>query len=204
MRKANTTKDSDTFWDEIANSFDEEPDHGLRDPAVRQAWTALIQNCFPGRNSSILDIGCGTGSLSLVLAGLGHQVTGVDLSPAMISIAKSKAQAQNAAIPFQVMDAAYPEFQLHQFNSILCRHLLWALPEPDQVLLRWADLLKPHGRLVLIEGYWGSGTGLHADEIIKMLPPAFARVSVQKLSDNTSLWGKTVTDERYAILADLE
>ncbi|MGB4872206.1 MAG: class I SAM-dependent methyltransferase, partial [Candidatus Promineifilaceae bacterium] len=44
--------------------------------------------------AAILDIGCGTGSLSAVLAGLGHQVTGIDLSPVMISIAQTKAAKQ--------------------------------------------------------------------------------------------------------------
>ena len=102
-----------------------------------------------------------------------------------------------------MMDAAFPQLPHEQFAVLVCRHLLWALPEPEQVLHRWTKFLKRKGRLILIEGYWGTGSGLHASEIVEMLPPSFTNVSVQNLSANPNLWGKDVTDERYAIIADL-
>ena len=49
-------------------------------------------------------------------------------------------------------------------------HLLWALREPAQVLQRWVNLLVPGGRLILIEGYWHTGGGLHAEEVTEALP----------------------------------
>ena len=95
-------------WDRFAASFDDEPDHGLRDPIVRQQWTNFLRACLPETRSAVLDIGCGTGSLSVVLAELGHTVTGIDLSPAMISLARTKAEAREVRVEFQVMDAASP------------------------------------------------------------------------------------------------
>jgi 2-polyprenyl-3-methyl-5-hydroxy-6-metoxy-1,4-benzoquinol methylase len=137
-----------------------------------------------------------------VLAGLGHQVTGIDLSPAMISLARTKAANLGLQIEFQVMDAASPQLSAAQFDAIICRHLLWTLPEPKEVLQRWADLLKPKGRIILIEGFWKTGAGLRANEIIEILPTSFTDYSLTNLSENSNLWGKAVDDERYAIIAD--
>jgi SAM-dependent methyltransferase len=139
-----------------------------------------------------------------VLAELGHAVTGIDLSPAMISLAEAKAAAAGYPIAFQIMDAAFPQFPLQLFDVLVCRHLLWALPEPAQVLRRWIALLKPGGRLVLVEGYWKTDAGLHAHEIVAALPPTLINVAIQDLSDQPDLWGGAVSDERYAISADLQ
>ncbi|MBK7453461.1 MAG: class I SAM-dependent methyltransferase [Anaerolineales bacterium] len=195
-------QESQQYWDDLASTFDNEPDHGLRDTLIRETWTEFLKTWLPQTNATILDIGCGTGSLSIVLAELGHKVIGVDLSPSMISHAQAKAAAHGFQIEFHVMDAAYPQLSYQQFDVIICRHLLWALPEPEQVLQRWVEFLKQKGRLVLVEGFWVTGAGLHAEEILKMLPSSFINVSNQNLSDNPNFWGGSVTDERYAIIAD--
>ena len=197
-------QESRQYWDDLASSFDDEPDHGLRDSLVLEAWTELLKTWIPAANATILDIGCGTGSLSVILARLGHTVTGIDLSPSMISLARTKAAAYGLEIEFHIMDASHVQFAEHQFDMILCRHLLWALSEPEQVLQRWIKLLKPRGRLILIEGYWRTGAGLHAEEITEMLPSSFINISVRNLSNDPGFWGGTVTDERYIIIADLD
>lgn len=195
-------RESQQYWDDLAPTFDNEPDHGLRDDVIRETWTAFLRTWLPETSTTILDIGCGTGSLSVLLAGLGHKVTGIDLSPAMISLAQAKAATGGFQIEFHVMDAAFPQFPDQQFDVIICRHLLWALPEPEQVLRRWIELLKSKGRLILIEGFWVTGAGLHAQEILEMLPASFTNVSKQNLSDDPNYWGGRVSDERYAIVAD--
>ena len=195
-------QESRSLWDAAAASFDDEPDHGLRDPAVRAAWTDLLAALLP-TPGHVLDIGCGTGSLSLVLAERGHRVTGIDLSPAMIERARAKAAAAGQNIAFHIMDAAFPALPPQQFDAVICRHLLWALPEPAEVLQRWVGLLRPGGRLALIEGFWSTGAGLRAGDLVALLPSALTNVVVESLSDRPALWGGAVTDERYAISADL-
>ena len=189
------------YWDDAASTFDYEPDHGLSDPFVLEAWKSMLRIWLPSAHSTVLDAGCGTGSLSVVLAALGHKVTGIDLSPAMINFAKAKATSKGLGVEFHIMDAAFPGLAPRQFNAVICRHLLWTLPEPDQVLLRWTELLKQKGRFILVEGYWGTGAGLHANDVIKMLPSSFGNVKVEDLSDKPDFWGKSVSDERYAIIA---
>ncbi len=189
-------------WDRAAATFDDQPDHGLRDPAVREAWTDLLRGVLPARPCAVLDAGCGTGSLSVVLAGLGHRVTGIDLSPVMIARARAKAAAERLTVAFEVMDAAQPQLAPGQFDALLCRHLLWALPRPAQVLARWAALLRSGGRLVLLEGRWHTGAGLAAQSILEALPVEFARRDVVDLSRRPELWGGPVADERYLIVAE--
>jgi len=192
------------YWNDEAPNFDDEPDHGLRDLIVYEAWVSLLKTWLPAAPSTLLDIGCGTGSLSVVLAGLGYEVTGVDLSPSMITFAKAKALTKGLDVEFTIMDAAFPGLAPRQFNAIICRHLLWALPQPDNVLQRWTRLLKQNGTLVLVEGFWEAGGGLHLDEVRKILPSSFTGVTIENLSDHPDLWGKHVPDERYVIIACLE
>lgn len=189
------------YWDRLAATFDDEPDHGLRDPAVRGAWRDLLAEWLPAGRVVALDIGCGTGSLSLLLAELGHWVVGTDWSPEMIARARAKMAAAGMPARFFVMDAAAPTLAPGRFDVVLCRHLLWALPDPARALRRWAHLLAPSGRLVLVEGYWHTGGGLHAGEIVHALPPSLANAQVHDLTGRPNLWGGAVGDERYALVA---
>lgn len=189
-------------WDNEAATFDNEPDHGLHPQAVCNAWTNLLAKSLPPSPASVLDIGCGTGSLSIVLAGLHYDVTGIDLSAAMIARANAKIKAAQCNITFLVMDAFIPDFPLHKFDVIVCRHLLWALPDSALALRRWSNILTPGGRLVLIEGRWHTGSGLSSQQVVAALPNVFTNVTVKNLSDQPDLWNGTVTDERYLVIAD--
>lgn len=191
-----------TYWNREAATFDEEADHGLRDPIVYAAWQNLLTEHLPASTAKILDIGCGTGTISLLLSRLGYHVSGIDLSPEMIALAKQKAERANQQIEFVVMDAARAQLGAGQFDVIICRHLLWALPELKAVLARWAQLLKPNGTLILIEGYWNNAGGLHADAVIDALPDSATHM-LQNLSEQSALWGGEVDDERYMVVAKL-
>src|SRR4051794_28692105 len=93
------------YWDEQAGSFDDEPDHGLRDPAVRDAWQRLLHAHLPPAPADVTDLGCGTGSLAVLLAQAGHRVRGIDLSDAMVSAAIAKADATGVTATFAQGDA---------------------------------------------------------------------------------------------------
>lgn len=195
------TTTSSVGWDAEAAGFDDEPDHGLRDPDVRRAWAARLASWLPARPGDLLDLGCGTGSLSLLAAEQGHRVTGVDRSPAMVKLARTKLAGRDAV--FLEGDAAAPPVGEQRFDAVLVRHVLWALPDPGRALSRWRHLLRPGGRLVLVEGVWGtvSPVGIPADQLTALLTPLAGRVRVERLSDDPALWGREVTDERYAVVA---
>ncbi len=183
-------------WDAYAATFDNEPDHGLRDPAVRAAWAGLLLPLMPPA-ARVADLGCGTGSLSVLLAAEGHRVRGLDLSAAMLEIATRKAEGLPAE--FRQGDAADPPYPAASCDVVLARHVLWALPDPDAALARWVHLLAPGGRLVLVEGLWFTGAGLPSAECEALVRRHRQEVTVTPLTD-PALWGRAVDDERYLVV----
>ena len=194
------TEDVRAFWDAEAERFDEEPDHGLRDPAVRATWGQLLREHLPEPPADVLDLGCGTGSLTVLLAEAGHRVHGVDLAPNMVAAARAKVAASGATASVEVGDAADPPGRPGAYDVVLTRHVLWALPDPSAALGRWARLLRPSGRLVLVEGWWWTGGGLTAAETERLACPYASDIRIVPLTDPL-LWGAPVEDERYLCVA---
>jgi ubiquinone/menaquinone biosynthesis C-methylase UbiE len=91
-------------------------------------------------------------------------VVGVDLSPVMIEQAERKARLSGVAVEYHVGDASHPDLPDGSFDVVLSRHLLWTLADPVAALSRWARLLNPRGRLVLIEGHWFDPSPTSTDE----------------------------------------
>ncbi|MGI5467915.1 methyltransferase domain-containing protein [Streptomyces sp. CA-132043] len=188
------------YWDSAAERFDDEPDHGLRDPAVRAAWAHRLRAWLPAEPSDILDLGCGTGSMALLAAEQGHRITGVDRSPRMVEAARAKLAGRDARL--MIGDAARPPVTARQFDVVLVRHVLWALPDPEAVLRNWVRLLRPGGRLVLIEGRWGEAApiGFTATDLERLTAPLARRTHLERLTEDAALWGREVRDERYALV----
>jgi 2-polyprenyl-3-methyl-5-hydroxy-6-metoxy-1,4-benzoquinol methylase len=183
-------------WDGEADRFDEQPDHGLADGRVRAAWTALLQDALPAPPARILDLGCGTGSLSVVLAELGHTVQGLDLSPRMLERAAAKARSHGVEVALLEGDASGPRVD-GPFDVVLSRHVLWTVPA---VLKRWTSLLTPGGRLILVEGHWHTGAGWCAENLLPLVRGATGTAELRHLPD-PALWGGPIEDERYLIMA---
>lgn len=188
------------FWDAEAETFDDEPDHGLRDPATRDAWRSLLLEHLPAAPARVADLGCGTGTLSMLLAGQGYDVDGVDLAPAMIKRAQAKASTAGLDVSFSVGDASDPPLPIASYDVVLSRHVLWALPDPDAGLRRWVDLLAPGGRLVLVEGRWFTGGGLTAADTAALLD-AVGREYVVRHLPEAVYWGREIDDERYLVVS---
>jgi ubiquinone/menaquinone biosynthesis C-methylase UbiE len=184
-------------WDAEAETFDREPDHGLADPACRTAWRDLLVEALPAAPSRVADLGCGTGTLSLLLAEEGHTVTGVDFSPEMVRRARAKA---GHVAEFHVGDAADPPLSPGSCDVVLCRHVLWALPDPAAALARWVALLAPGGRLVMVEGRWHTGGGLTAERTVALVE-ATGRAAVLRPMPEAVFWGGETGDERFLVVS---
>lgn len=193
--------DARALWDAEAEFFDDGPDHGLRDPAVRRAWAALLLPLLPGRGLRVADLGCGTGTLSQLLAEEGdHVVSGIDLSPEMIRRAAEKTALTVPTPSFTVADAADPPLPTGSFDAVLCRHVLWAMPDPAAALRRWIGLLAPGGMLILVEGRWHTGAGLSAEDCVQLVSDQREEAELRTLDDE-AYWGGPISDERYIVVS---
>jgi SAM-dependent methyltransferase len=204
-----------SYWNDFADAYDAEPDHGLGDLATRDAWRMLLQRWLPAQPSDVADLACGTGSLTALVAGLGHCVVGVDLAGNMVERARAKT-LELAGVTIKQGDVCAPPIEPVSVDVILARHILWTLPDPRAALAGWRSLLRPGGRFLLVEGRWWSvgdedyndearmpwAGGVRAVDLAAALAPLVRRIEVVPLTDPV-LWGKAIVDERYLLVADL-
>jgi ubiquinone/menaquinone biosynthesis C-methylase UbiE len=152
-------------WGRRAAHFDEDFGHSIRTPAERAAWDRIFDLVLGGRDALyVLDAGCGTGFLSLELASRGHRVTGIDFAPAMLAEARRKAAERDAAISFEEADAEQLPFAPGSFDLIVSRHVLWTLPHPEAAIREWIRVLRPGGRLAVIDGQFDPNFSVHQNE----------------------------------------
>jgi ubiquinone/menaquinone biosynthesis C-methylase UbiE len=145
-------------WDRRAPHFDEDFGHSIRTPAERAAWDRILDLVLAGHRAlESLDAGCGTGFLSFELATRGHHVSGVDFAPAMLAEARRKAAERSVSIRFEEADAEHLPFPAGGFDLVISRHLLWTLPHPEAAIDEWIRVLRPGGRLVVVDGQFDAG-----------------------------------------------
>jgi ubiquinone/menaquinone biosynthesis C-methylase UbiE len=145
-------------WDRRAPHFDEDFGHSIRTPAERAAWDRILDLVLAGHRAlESLDAGCGTGFLSFELATRGHHVTSVDFAPAMLAEARRKAAERSVSIRFEEADAEHLPFPAGGFDLVISRHLLWTLPHPEAAIDEWIRVLRPGGRLVVVDGQFDAG-----------------------------------------------
>ncbi len=140
-------------WNRRAAGFDSDFGHSIRTEAERAAWDRIVGLAVGGRAPlDALDVGCGTGFLSLELAGRGHRVTGVDFAPQMLAEARRKAASeQSLTVRFEEGDAEALQFSDESFDLVMTRHVLWTLPHPEAAIDQWIRVLRRGGRLAIID-----------------------------------------------------
>lgn len=112
-------------------------------------WQEELEARLPqGSPLNILDVGTGTGFFAILMAQLGHKVTGIDLTPAMLEEAAAMAAGLGLDIAFRHMDAQQLDFPDGTFDVVLSRNLTWTLPEPEKAYAEWHRVLKPGGLLL--------------------------------------------------------
>ena len=144
----------DGYWDRRARIYDEAQHRGGRDAVDRDLWGRVWSAALPPPPARVLDLGTGSGHAAFVLAGLGHEVTGVDSSTGMLDIARARAhRAKGAAPTFVHGDAVDPPVD-GDFDVVVNRYLMWTLRDPVSALRRWRTLLRPGGVLAVVDSTW--------------------------------------------------
>jgi SAM-dependent methyltransferase len=143
------------YWAEQSATFDLQSLHTPATEAEWQVWHGIASLLSGERgNLDVLDVGTGTGFLALLFAERGHRVTGGDLAGEMVDRAREKAQQRALECAFRVEDAEALTLPDAAFDLVVSRHLLWTLPHPEQALAEWIRVVRPGGRIAVLDGQW--------------------------------------------------
>lgn len=100
----------------------------------------------------VLDVATAAGHTALALAAQGPRVRGVDLTPEMLTVAQRLARERGLTnVEFSQADAEKLPFEAGEFDRVVCRIALHHFPNPAQAAAEMARVLKPGGRLVLVD-----------------------------------------------------
>jgi ubiquinone/menaquinone biosynthesis C-methylase UbiE len=157
------------IWDRQASGYDRRV---LK--MYKNAYELSIQKTLSVLSSDehVLEIGCGTGIISLGIAPHAERVVATDISPLMIAVAEDKAESAAVSnVDFRVCDGYSIPYGDASFDVVLLFNTLHVVKEPTALLHEAYRLLKPTGHLV-------SATDCYSEPV-----PFFIRLGlgVQKL-----------------------
>lgn len=107
----------------------------------------------------LLDVGCGLGDTTLALAehvGATGAVVGIDASRAMLAIAQERARGCTGSVRFTVGDATALDEPDRSFDVVRCERTLQWIADPEAAVHELARVLRPGGRLSLIDTDWST------------------------------------------------
>jgi ubiquinone/menaquinone biosynthesis C-methylase UbiE len=160
-------------WSSRVASWDQHGSTGLA-----QVTAAVVDAADAGPDTQVVDLGCGTGQVSLPVAQRGARVLAVDVSPAMVR--RTESQAREADIT-SLEGLAIPVEELvlppDSVDLIVSSYALHHLRDADKARLVEAAFgwLRPGGRLVIADMMFGRGGTSRDREIIRSKVAALAR-----------------------------
>jgi ubiquinone/menaquinone biosynthesis C-methylase UbiE len=101
-------------------------------------------------SGEVLEVAIGTG-LNLPLYPAGAKVTGIDLSPEMLEIARGRADQIGREVELNEADAHQLPFADASFDTVVCTYSLCNIPDPARAVSEMRRVLRPNGRFILVD-----------------------------------------------------
>ncbi len=133
-------------WDEASKYYDYERfANDEINSREKEKWKRFFESELGNEKLNILDVGTGTGFLSILLAEMGHEVTGIDLSEGMMSLCRKKARDRGLRIGIWKGDAESIPFEDESFDVVVSRWVLWTLLHPEKAIAECKRVMRPGG-----------------------------------------------------------
>ncbi len=112
----------------------------------------MIKLSQPTNTDTVLDVACGSGIVSCEFARIVSNVTGIDLTPAMIDQAKLLQQEKKLDnITWEIGDVSKLPFENDLFSLVVTRYSLHHMIEPQKIVEEMRRVCKPGGRVIIID-----------------------------------------------------
>jgi ubiquinone/menaquinone biosynthesis C-methylase UbiE len=163
MRKGMSMADykKEEYWSKLANTFDENQTYIVGEPVQQAVLERLSGESDLGE---LLELGCGAGFYTEVLAANASHVMATDLSDEMLAVARTRLKDwQNVTV--EKADCEKTDFPDGRFGSVFMANLIHLIENPSITLQESYRILK-NGGLLLIVNY--TGYGMKWFEIMKM------------------------------------
>jgi ubiquinone/menaquinone biosynthesis C-methylase UbiE len=144
------------YWDKHSRSYDKQMrffDRRLFGPS--RSWVC------EQATGDVLEVAIGTG-LNLPLYPPDARLTGIEWSPAMLAIARRRAGELGPAVDLAEGDAHALPYPDASFDTVVCTLSLCAIPDPDRAVAEMTRVLRPGGRLLLLDHVAGSSWPVRA------------------------------------------
>jgi SAM-dependent methyltransferase len=146
-------KELEDAWTHDSGGYDELIKKQLMNHGLVTYWSRELQKVLDEEPLDILEVGCGPGFLSIILARLGHRVKAIDGSSGMVACAEKNFRAEGKNIPLEEEDAVMlPHEEKESFDVIISRDVVWTLYDPEHAFQRWKEVLRPGGKIVYYDG----------------------------------------------------
>lgn len=145
------------YWHGAAPAFDRglDPDApGLgRSAEEIRAWELHLRRVIGPPPRRVLDVGTGAGSLSLLLASLGYEVTACDAVERMLEFTAAKVKRTGLRVDLHRALADDLLFEPGAFDAVASKLVVWTLLEPERAVAEWMRVTVPGGLILAIDGW---------------------------------------------------
>ena len=191
----------------IVDQFTRQAASFARLPSHEEATQLLLDMAGVTPQSSVLDVACGPGMVACAAAKRARQVTGIDLTPAMIEQARSlQSKLGLSNLEWRIGEAAALPFDGESFDAVTTRYSCHHFPDPDLVLADMMRVAKPGARIALADMVLPRAQGVAYDRMERLRDPShvrtLAREELVALAIGAGLRELRCADYRFSI--DLE
>jgi ubiquinone/menaquinone biosynthesis C-methylase UbiE len=191
--------EKETYWSRFAGDFDERTNYVVGNDHIELIKAVLSKQADLGNT---LELGCGSGTYSEILAREARHLTATDYSDEMVAFSKQRFESlENVTVEkANCFSLSYPEFS---FDTVVMANLLHVVPEPEKVVQECKKVLKRNGRLIIVS-FTTEGMAVFSKlgMIYRFLktfgkpPPAAHKLTVQKTKTILSDCGFKVDEAR--------